>query len=689
MPLVIDGATPAIAVQSTGSVATCATASFTPPDGAVLLIRYSANTIDPVDPGNPTITDNLGVHLTYTSIDIGKRPDTPAADGQVATWTAVVASSAAMTITVTNGAASPNRHAALAVTVLTGADTSTPVGAHGKTSSATNIAAIAQNFTGTRAGSQGFLVVADWFDAGAESAGTGCTLEGSADVAANYTYAFIKRTTADGTSGGTTTLNATLPGNSSNIRWAWVEILPALSADNNQGTGLVRMPPWLLLGLLMRRAADITALLAAQITAESGSSVAVASTTATATKIAVQTGRCAAAGTGSATAVKRAPAGGVAGGVATTRGLAATGRSTIGRTVVAGRVAGSAVKVAPTSGSTVGVAVGTAGGVKRAVEVGTTLAVPVATGSQTSGTARAVTGTCSAVGRAAGAAAKVAPAAGTSRAVARTAGSEVKIVLARGTSVALALSSGVEGVNDLRSVIGRCSAAGRASGLGVKRAAEQGLTAGAARAVALGVKRQAQAGRATAIGTGSSLAARRIGQTGRTIALGYAFGSQAFVPARIPLGDRLEEILNTLISFTMRLGLFDQVMGHEPKSPPRNGLTAALWLQTMAPAVGQSSISSTSLRVAWYLRIYQNFLSQPEDAIDPIVMRAMAAIMEALSADFDLDLDGVRAIDLLGITGPPMGAEAGYVPMGQPPKIYRCMTLTIPIIVDDVFAQSA
>src|SRR6187401_582013 len=98
MALAIDASSPAIATQSTGSVAACATASFTPPAGAVLMIRYSANTIDPNDPGNPSITDSLGAHLTYTSIDIGKRPDTPAADGQVATWWAVVGSSAAMTI---------------------------------------------------------------------------------------------------------------------------------------------------------------------------------------------------------------------------------------------------------------------------------------------------------------------------------------------------------------------------------------------------------------------------------------------------------------------------------------------------------------------------------------------------------------------------------------------------------------
>jgi hypothetical protein len=242
--LAIDGSTPAIATQATGSVATVTTASFTPPAGSLLLIRYSANTIDPNDPGNPTITDSLGGHLTYTSVDIGKRPTAPLADGQVATWTAVVGSSAAMTVTVTNGAASPNRHAALCVTVLTGADTTTPVGAHGASSAITSTSSIAQNYTASATAGWGFLVVCDWFDAGAETAGTGCTLEGSADIASNYTYAFIRRTAADDSNGVTNTLRATLPGASTSIRWAWIEILPAAATQAWLPQRIRRRPAW-------------------------------------------------------------------------------------------------------------------------------------------------------------------------------------------------------------------------------------------------------------------------------------------------------------------------------------------------------------------------------------------------------------------------------------------------------------
>jgi hypothetical protein len=228
--LAIDASTPATAVQSTGTTATVVTASFTPPAGSVILVRYSANTIDPTSPGTPGITDSLGTPLTYTLWDNGRQPDSPTADGQVATWTARVTSSAAMTITVTNGAASPNRHAALRVVVITGADVSSaisPVGAHGKQGATASTSSIAQSYTASATSGWGFLVACDWADVGAETAGTGCTLEGSADVATNYVYAFIRRTTADDTSGVTNTLNATLPAGSTSLRWAWVEIVPA------------------------------------------------------------------------------------------------------------------------------------------------------------------------------------------------------------------------------------------------------------------------------------------------------------------------------------------------------------------------------------------------------------------------------------------------------------------------------
>lgn len=225
MPLAIDGSSPAVAVNSVATTATVATASFTPPAGAFLLISWSGNTGPGVDPAAPSITDNLGVHLTYGLIGWKHRSVGTIVDGQTAMWWAVVGSSAAMTVTVTTGTASGAREAALKVRVMTGADTS-GVGASGVAGSA-SAASIAQSYTAQATGGQGFISVCDWDLKGVQTAGTGCTSDGSANIGTAITYGFQRRTSADDSNGVSNTLNVTLPGTSTNLAWVYAEIKPA------------------------------------------------------------------------------------------------------------------------------------------------------------------------------------------------------------------------------------------------------------------------------------------------------------------------------------------------------------------------------------------------------------------------------------------------------------------------------
>lgn len=227
MALAIDASSPATAVQS-ANTATVTTASFTPPSGALLLALWSANSQSGVNPAAPSITDNRGTPLTYTLLDWKSRADgAPLPDGQAAAWSAPVTSSTAQTNTVTNGAAA-ERQAALRVLVLTGQH-ATPIGAKGEDESVST-STIAQSYTATATGSWGFIVVCDWDLTGAMSAGTGCTLIASANVGTSFTYGFLRRTTADGVSGNSTTLNVTLGGTSTNVTWVYCEVVPAAAA---------------------------------------------------------------------------------------------------------------------------------------------------------------------------------------------------------------------------------------------------------------------------------------------------------------------------------------------------------------------------------------------------------------------------------------------------------------------------
>jgi hypothetical protein len=225
--LAIDASTPAIATQTNSTVATVATASFTPPNTSLLLIRWSANSTSL--PATPTITDNLGVHLTYTLLDWQSKADTPTKDGQAACWWAPITTGAAMTVTVTNQASSGFREAALRVAVLTGHDTGTPIGAHGKAGSA-SAASIAQSYTAQATGGQGFIAATDWDALAAMTAGTGCTLEGSASPGSAFTYGFVRRTSADDTNTVSNTLNVTIGGTSTNLSWVWAEVKPAAAS---------------------------------------------------------------------------------------------------------------------------------------------------------------------------------------------------------------------------------------------------------------------------------------------------------------------------------------------------------------------------------------------------------------------------------------------------------------------------
>lgn len=227
MPLAIDASSPAIAT-SAGITAT--TSSFTPPANSKLLIGWSGNS-DTGNPGsNPTITDNLGTHLTYTLGDFASHNDSPAASGMAATWVAEVGTSAAMTVSVTSPQNPNGSGTQVKVWVLTGADATTSYGAHGKVAS-TSQTNISQNYTAQRNGGWGFIVVNDWDATTAMSAGTGCTSDGSA-INNGVTYAFMRRTTADDVSGNTNTLNVTRPASSTNIHWCYIEILPAESSDS-------------------------------------------------------------------------------------------------------------------------------------------------------------------------------------------------------------------------------------------------------------------------------------------------------------------------------------------------------------------------------------------------------------------------------------------------------------------------
>ncbi|MEU8362323.1 hypothetical protein AB0C27_40525 [Nonomuraea sp. NPDC048882] len=143
-------------------------------------------------------------------------------------------------------------------------------------------------------------------------------------------------------------------------------------------------------------------------------------------------------------------------------------------------------------------------------------------------------------------------------------------------------------------------------------------------------------------------------------------------------------ILDAIVSHAMQLGLFERVNAHEPANAPGHGLTCAVWADSVSPFPAGSGLHATSARVVFNVRLYTSMLQEPADAIDPHMIAAVDALVNAYSGDFELG-GSVRNVDLLGQGGIPLSAQAGY--LRQDGHEMRVMTIVLPVIVNDVWEQ--
>ncbi len=148
--------------------------------------------------------------------------------------------------------------------------------------------------------------------------------------------------------------------------------------------------------------------------------------------------------------------------------------------------------------------------------------------------------------------------------------------------------------------------------------------------------------------------------------------------------DWLMPILDEVISTVQRTGYFSKVNGHEPKRKPKGGLTAAVWAQAIDPIPLASGLAATSARVVFNIRVYSSMLKEPQDAIDPAMLRAVSNIMRLFHDDFDFE-GMIRNVDLLGQFGIALAGQAGYLEIDN--TMYRVMDIAVPCIVNNVWAQ--
>lgn len=147
-----------------------------------------------------------------------------------------------------------------------------------------------------------------------------------------------------------------------------------------------------------------------------------------------------------------------------------------------------------------------------------------------------------------------------------------------------------------------------------------------------------------------------------------------------------QALVDAALSHAAAAGNFERVTGSEILTQPGSGLSVAIWAQRIRPIAATSGLAATSAHVQLMVRIYSNALQQPFDAIDPMMMAAVDALMTAYSTDFTLG-DLVRQVDLLGAHGDALAATAGWLrhPDGGTSRVFD---ITLPLIVNDAWTQA-
>lgn len=145
-------------------------------------------------------------------------------------------------------------------------------------------------------------------------------------------------------------------------------------------------------------------------------------------------------------------------------------------------------------------------------------------------------------------------------------------------------------------------------------------------------------------------------------------------------------IMAQVTSHAQRLGSTEAVTAYEPEAAPGGrGLTVSVSLAGLAPAKGGSGLTSTTVRLELAVRLWYPDTVRPPERGEIVIATTADALMRAYSGAFTLG-DEVMNVDLLARYGTGLEGRAGYATVDG--EVYRVFTITLPLIVRDLWAQS-
>ena len=145
-------------------------------------------------------------------------------------------------------------------------------------------------------------------------------------------------------------------------------------------------------------------------------------------------------------------------------------------------------------------------------------------------------------------------------------------------------------------------------------------------------------------------------------------------------------IVAAVQSHAQAAGSIETVVTSEPKSAPGTGISAAIWVSDISPAGPASGLAAMSVVLTLMVRVMKPMVSQPYGQIDSDLLEAVDELMTAYAGAFTLGGE-VRNVDLFGMYGSAMAAKAGYLQLDK--GLLRVMDITLPLVLDDVWAEVA
>ncbi|MER5559705.1 hypothetical protein ABT071_13975 [Streptomyces sp. NPDC002506] len=144
-------------------------------------------------------------------------------------------------------------------------------------------------------------------------------------------------------------------------------------------------------------------------------------------------------------------------------------------------------------------------------------------------------------------------------------------------------------------------------------------------------------------------------------------------------------ILDGLVSHALSLGRFERVNEHEPKNAPGSGLTCSIVVDQISP-IQASGLAATSARLSFTMHLFASMAAASDDLVDRQLLAALDELFTAYTGDFTLG-GLLRMVDVLGAYGTGLEATAGYLNSGG--QDFRVFTITLPVIVNDLWEQTA